>query len=74
MKQHGADDLRLDYLKSELLNILSLLDRNPGIDAAADDLYASAQAFAAGTAPEARRGRLLTEAFLRFQNRVPGAS
>src|SRR6188472_3257368 len=61
-----------------LVNTLELTDRDAGIEAAADDLYATATAFVAGQArPEdgsqRRDARVLREAFLRLRDKLASA-
>ena len=72
--QHGRDaDLR--DLRVLLINTMSLLSRDPGVEAAVDDLYAAASALArdvaSGTHPVPRNLRFLRSALLRFTERVP---
>lgn len=74
--QGAAADLH--DLRILLINTMSLLKRDPGVEAAVDDLYASAQAIirdaAAGVHPVVRNVRLLRSALTRFSERVPAAS
>jgi hypothetical protein len=75
----AASDLKVGHeveaaaqtVRANLINVLSLLDRSPGLDAAADDFHASVRSAveAAGT-PSARVLRLLDEAFVRFEDRL----
>src|SRR3954468_19266522 len=58
----------LHNLRAHLLNLLELIERDAGITAAADDLLSTATAFIEGGHPA--RGRLLREAFQRFQDRL----
>lgn len=65
-------------IRAYLVNTLELTDRDSGIEAAADDLYATARAFAVGHAqadhgPERRDRRVLREAFLRLQEKLSEA-
>jgi hypothetical protein len=65
-------------IRAYLLNTLELTDRDPGIEAAADDLYATIMAFVAGQAqpehgPERRDQRVLREAFLRLCGKLSAA-
>lgn len=64
-------------IRAHLIDLLSLLDRNPGLDAAADDLYKCVQAFveagAYGSSAEVRQERLLAEAYGRYKNRLKAA-
>jgi hypothetical protein len=79
IEHHQEDTAELHNLRAYLLNILELVERDPGIDAASDDLYSAAQAFAAANDDQAahdfspRRPRLLKEALFRFQVRLAGA-
>jgi hypothetical protein len=70
-----GDDLH--DLRVVLINTMSLLKRDPGIEAAVDDLYASAAAMvgdaSSGTPPTARALRLLLAASDRFCNRLTAA-
>ncbi|GJD95024.1 hypothetical protein [Methylobacterium iners] len=60
-------------IRAHLIDLLSLLDRNPGLDAAADDLQRSVhdvmEAGARGKV-EDRQLRLLSKAYERFQSRL----
>jgi hypothetical protein len=71
----GAD---LRDLSSHLVHALRLFERNPGIEAAADDLYAAAAALVVESTkfsqPSARARRLLKEAHLRFCSRLEAAA
>lgn len=64
-------------IRAHLIDLLSLLDRNPGLDAAADDLYKSVTAFveagAYGASAEDRQERLLAEAYARYRERLEAA-
>src|SRR3954452_23553031 len=66
----GGGDAELRDLRAQLLNILELVERDPGIDAASDDVFASAKALADGSDKGARMSRLMTEALLRFRDRL----
>jgi len=70
-----GDDLH--DLRVLLINTMSLLKRDPGIEAAVDDLYASAAVLvrdaSAGTPPAARSLRLLLSASDRFCTRLMAA-
>ncbi|ACL57227.1 hypothetical protein [Methylobacterium nodulans] len=61
-------------VRAALLDVLDLVVRNPGIDAAVDDLYRSVLALMEATASQdgvgARHLRLLTEAYTRFRQRL----
>jgi len=74
---HGKEtDLR--DLRILLINTMSLLSRDPGVEAAVDDLYAAARVIvmdaAAGVHPVTRNVRLLRSALVRFSERVPVVS
>ena len=64
-------------IRAHLIELLSLLDRNTGLDAAADDLYKSVMAFVAagayGSSAEDRQERLLAEAYARYRDRLEAA-
>ena len=70
----GDAPAALQSLRAHLLDILTLAERSPGLDAAADDLYESARASIAADGAElrvaARNQRLLSEAYLRFGQRL----
>ncbi|MET0742687.1 MAG: hypothetical protein ABWY78_04890 [Microvirga sp.] len=76
----GLDPIRDDLrdLRILLIDVTGLLRRDPGIEAAADDLYAAAAALvtdnAVGSQPIARKLRLLEEARRRFCGRLSGAA
>jgi hypothetical protein len=75
--QAGADsDLR--DLRLLLLDTMGLLRRDPGIEAAAEDLYAAAAAFVsdrtANASPIARKLRLFHSAHQRLKERLAGAA
>ena len=71
-----GDDLH--DLRVLLINTMSLLKRDPGIEAAVDDLYASAavlvQDASTGIPPSARSLRLLLSASDRFSARLSTAA
>jgi hypothetical protein len=71
MEQRGGQDLR--HLGTQLVDAMGLFQRNPGIEAAADDLYAAAAALIADShlrsQPLVRKQCLLKEANLRSRNR-----
>ena len=63
-------------IRAHLIDLLALLDRNPGLDAAVDDLQKSVHAVVeAGDRGGAddRQTRLLTEAHSRFRTRLAAA-
>jgi len=71
----GTVDLR--ELARHLMEAMRLFQRNPGIEAAVDDLYAAAGALVADSAPRsqpmARKLRLFKDAKRRFTSRVTAA-
>ncbi|MGO4388731.1 hypothetical protein AB4Y85_14450 [Microvirga sp. 2YAF29] len=72
--QHGRE-AELRDLRVLLIGTMSLLTRDPGVEAAVDDLYAAASALvrdeASGAHPVARNLRFLHSALERFTERVP---
>jgi hypothetical protein len=58
----GAES-ELHNVRVYLVNILELIERDPGIEAASDDLYQVAAVLAGGTDQGTRMARLLNEAF-----------
>lgn len=68
-------DCDLHDLRVLLINTMSLMKRDPGVEAAVDDLYAAAKAIvrdaALGVHPVARNVRCLRSALARFSERVP---
>jgi hypothetical protein len=66
-------EAELHNVRAYLLNILELVERDPGIEAASDDLYAVAKKLAGGMDQGTRMSRLLHEAFLRFGDRLAAA-
>jgi hypothetical protein len=74
--EQGERENDLHDLRLALIDILGLIERDPGIEAATDDLYEAAAAFLAevtASAPLARPLRLLREARLRYRERLTGA-
>ncbi|HZH12082.1 MAG TPA: hypothetical protein VEZ24_17155 [Microvirga sp.] len=65
----------LHDLRVLLINTMSLMKRDPGVEAAIDDLYAAAKAIvrdaAFGVHPVPRNVRFLRSALTRFSERVP---
>jgi len=76
--EQGGQSVDLRDLASHLVRALRLFDRNPGIEAAADDLYAAAAALGGENTkpsfPAARGRRLLKEAHVRFCSRLEAAA
>lgn len=68
-------DTDLHDLRVLLINAMSLLKRDPGVEAAVDDLYGAAKAIvrdaAMGVHPVSRNIRFLRTALTRFSDRVP---
>jgi hypothetical protein len=74
----GGQSVDLRDLASHLVQAVRLLERNPGIEAAADDLYAAAAALVGENTtllqPIARGRRLLKDAHVRFCSRLEAAA
>ena len=68
-----AAETELHNVRAYLLNILELVERDAGIEAASDDLYAVAKELAGGTDKGTRMARLMNEALLRFGERLATA-
>jgi hypothetical protein len=72
----GQADLR--DLRLLLIDVIGLLKRDPGVEAAVDDLYAAARCLVVdrgvGSQPQARKLRLLRDARQRFHDRLIAAS
>jgi hypothetical protein len=68
-----AVEAELHHVRAYLLNILELVERDPGIEAASDDLYAVAKEVSGGPDRGTRMSWLLQEAFLRFGDRLRSA-
>lgn len=73
----AQDDIegQLHALRGHVVELLALIERNPGIEAAADDLYTAAQLFVVAQRANAtfnNRARLrpLQDALMRFQERI----
>lgn len=75
--EQGSNEIDLHDLRTLLVDVAGAVKRDPGIEAAADDLYAAAAAIVidknAGSQPIARKRRLLHDAKLRLQHRLAGA-
>lgn len=71
-------DTELNDLRVLLLEIVSLLGRDPGVEICVDDLYGAGVALVrerlAGTFPLARQLRLLRDARCRFHDRLLAAA
>ena len=75
VEQHGGGAVHLRNLESHLVTVLTTMARNPGIEAAADDLFRAAAAFVRAehdpnATPGPRLSRLLKEALARLQDRI----
>src|SRR3954468_16976051 len=68
-----GSELELQNVRAYLLNILELVERDPGIEAASDDLYAAARELALGDDRGDRMVRLLDASLMRFGERVTHA-
>ncbi|MET0529353.1 MAG: hypothetical protein ABW003_13635 [Microvirga sp.] len=77
MIEQGGADAALYSLQLQLIELMALIERNPGIEAATGDLYAAAEALVvdrtACLQPMARKLRLLVEAHQRFRNQLSAA-
>ena len=75
--QQGGGEDALCSLQQQLLELMGLVERNPGIEAATGDLYAAAEALvadrAASSQPIARKLRLLVHAHQRFREQLSAA-
>ena len=75
--QQGGGEEALCSLQQQLIDLMGLVERNPGIEAAIGDLYAAAEALVADRAPcsqpIARKVRLLVHAHQRFCEHLSGA-
>ncbi len=76
--EQGGQTADLHDLATHLVRALRLFERNPGIEAAADDLYAAAAALVREnrklSQATARGRRLLKDAHARFRNRLGAAA
>ncbi len=80
IESEAADADRRDLhetLRRALINLMRLLERDPGIETATADLYAAATALAetgqGRTLPAARKMRLFRDARARFRERIARA-
>ena len=74
-RDEGAE-AELHNVQAYILNVLELVERDPGIEAAADDLQNAVRFFVIGRIDQGdapRRGRLMREAYLRFHDRLTAA-
>jgi len=76
--EQGGQSADLRDLANQLVRALRLFERNPGIEAAADDLYVAAAVLVGENTrlshPAARGRRLLKEAHVRFCSRLEAAA
>jgi hypothetical protein len=76
--EQGGQTGDLRDLAGHLVRALRLFERNPGIEAAADDLYAAAAALVGENTtlprPTARGRRLLKDTHMRFRSRLEAAA
>ncbi len=76
--EQGGQTVDLRDLATHLVRALRLFERNPGIEAAADDLYAAAAVLVGENTklsqPTARGRRLLKDAHVRFCSRLEAAA
>ena len=68
-----GSELELQNLRACLLDILAAIERNPGVEAACDDLYASAKELALGRDKGTRMVRLMESSMLRLRERLAHA-
>ncbi len=68
IRNSDSAEAELHNVRAYLVNILDLVERDPGIEAASDDLYQVAAVLAQGT--DKGTSRLLNEALLRFRERL----
>jgi hypothetical protein len=68
----GAE-AELHNVRVYLLNILDLVERDPGVEAASDDLFTVAKELTGGTDRGTRMTRLANESLLRFRERLASA-
>ena len=76
--EQGGQSGDLRDLAGQLVRALRLFERNPGIEAAADDLYAAAATLVVENTrfaqPTARGRRLLKDAHMRLRSRLEAAA
>ena len=78
IEQNYGEPDELHTMRAHLVELLRLMERSPGIEAAADDLNDAAKALVLtmnmdGSALLVKRQRILREALLRFQQRISSA-
>jgi hypothetical protein len=75
--QQGGGEEALYSLQQQLIDLMGLVERNPGIESATGDLYAAAEALVADRAacslPITRKLRLLVHAHQRFREHLSAA-
>jgi hypothetical protein len=76
--ERGSTEVDLHDLQTLLVNVTGGSRRDPGIEMAADDLFAAAAAVVtdrnSNSQPMARKLRLLRDAGFRLQHRLAGAA
>src|SRR3954466_8169430 len=70
IRNGDGGDIELRDIRAHILSMLDLVERDPGIDAASDDVFASAKALVDGGDKGRRMSRLTTEALMRFRERL----
>jgi hypothetical protein len=76
MERGDGAEAALREIGTFLLDLLTLVERDPGLELAADDLYEAAAILASGPDPaiaDARRWRLLKDAARRLRERLDAA-
>jgi hypothetical protein len=75
--EQGGGEADLQDLQLQLIDLISLAERDPGLEIATTDLYGAAAAMVADSIfnfqPMARKLRLLRDAWRRFRGRVAAA-
>ncbi|WP_150117779.1 hypothetical protein [Microvirga vignae] len=74
--ENGGGAIHLRDLASLLVEMIGAFERDPGLEAATDDLYAAAERLVrdrhVGVQPLVRKLRLLSDAHARFRHRMEG--
>src|SRR5687768_4473561 len=77
IKRGELVEAALHSLRGALIEVLEQIERDPGIEAAADDLFTAAATLstysARGVPPEARQRRVLSDASSRLNERLASA-
>ena len=74
--EQGGGEAELEGLRLLLLDVLRLIERDPGIETVTQDLYDAAARLSAGpggSVPLARQHRLLRDARARYHERLTAA-